>query len=60
MQDEEYFATRYALRQILGRLKALDNKEVFPGRVRGHVQYAIRDTENALKALRGEPTSAAG
>jgi hypothetical protein len=61
MSDEEYFATRAALRQILGRLKALHNNDApLPGRVAQHIRYATEHAENALKALRGEPTSAAG
>jgi hypothetical protein len=60
MKDEEYFATRYALRQILGRLKALRNNPLLAGRVKWNLGDAINSTENALKALRGEPTSAAG
>jgi hypothetical protein len=60
MQDAEHLAAEVWFRQALGRLKALDNDPTLPVRVKQHVRYAVKDIEDALKALRGEPTSAAG
>jgi hypothetical protein len=60
MQDEEYFAARLRLRQVLGRLKALHDDATLPVRVRWCMDDAIVATEKALRALREEPTRAAG
>jgi hypothetical protein len=48
------------IEQVRGRLEALVNYTITPGRVDAHLVHALEDVQNALKALRGEPTSAAG
>jgi hypothetical protein len=60
MKDEEYFGARTRLRHALGRLRALRDDASIPARVKWHLRYAIKDTEDAITALRGEPTRAAG
>lgn len=60
MKDEKYSATRAELHQILGRLKALHDDATLPVRVRWCMDDAIVATEKALRALREEPTRAAG
>jgi hypothetical protein len=60
MSDEEYFAARLRLRQVLGRMKALRDDTPLPFRVAQHLHYAIKSTEDALKALRGSQPAPRG
>jgi hypothetical protein len=60
MDEAELKQYTRRIEQVRGRLEALVNYTTTPRRVDVHLVRALEDVQNALKALRGEPTSAAG